>query len=89
MAQKRKGREYARRDFLKEVAGGGALVSSLGTAAFAGQGNKTGTGSAGGGSAEKSPSPSLAPINFPRTFTGRNTTAWTLSPGRCPMGSTW
>jgi uncharacterized protein (DUF608 family) len=72
MADKRRGRKYARRDFLKGVAGGGALASTLGTPAFAGQGNKTGTGSAGGGAPEKSSSLPLAPVEYPRTFTGRN-----------------
>ena len=42
MAEKRKGRKYARRDFLKEVAAGGALASTLGAPSFAGQSNKTG-----------------------------------------------
>jgi uncharacterized protein (DUF608 family) len=72
MAEKRKGRKYARRDFLKGVTVGGALASTLGTPAFAGQSNKTAKPSAGGGAAEKSSSALLAPVDFPRTFTGRN-----------------
>jgi uncharacterized protein (DUF608 family) len=71
MAEKRKG-EYARRDFLKGVAIGGALASTLGVPSFAEQRNKTGTASAGGGAAAKSSSAALAPIDFPRTFAGRN-----------------
>jgi uncharacterized protein (DUF608 family) len=72
MAEKRKGREYARRDFLKGVTVGGALGSTLGAPAFAGQGAKTAKPGTGGGVAERAPSPPLAPIDFPRTFTGRN-----------------
>ena len=69
MAEKRKGKKYARRDFLKEVAAGGALASSLGMPALAGQDTKT--GNAGAGAAEKS-SHAASPIDYPRTFTGRN-----------------
>src|SRR5271157_5399854 len=76
MAEKRKGRKYARRDFLKEVAAGGAVASTLGAPSFAGQSNKTSAASAGGvaggSAAEKSSSQPHAPIDFPRTFTGRN-----------------
>jgi uncharacterized protein (DUF608 family) len=72
MADKRKGRKYARRDFLKEVTVGGALGATLGTPAFAGQAAKTAKPTAGVGAAEKPPSAPLAPIDFPRTFTGRN-----------------
>ena len=72
MAEKRKSRKYPRRDFLKGVAGGGALASTLGQPSFAGQGNQTATAGAGGAAAEKPSSPPLAPISFPRTFTGRN-----------------
>jgi uncharacterized protein (DUF608 family) len=72
MAEKRKGREYARRDFLKEVAAGGAVASTLGAPSFAGQSNKTSPASAGRSVAEKPSSPPHAPIDFPRTFTGRN-----------------
>jgi len=72
MAEKRKGKKYARRDFLKEVTAGGALASKIGTSALPGQANKTGAGSAGGGAAEKSSHTPLSPIDFPRTFTGRN-----------------
>ena len=72
MAEKRKGKKYARRDFLKGVAAGGGLASTLGAPSFAGQNNKTTTGIAGGGAAEKSSSSQLAPIDYPRTFTGRN-----------------
>jgi uncharacterized protein (DUF608 family) len=67
MSEKRKGRKYVRRDFLKNVAAGGAMASALGARSSAGQSDKTG---AGGGAAEKS-SP-LVSIAFPRTFTGRN-----------------
>ncbi|MGO8785975.1 MAG: GH116 family glycosyl-hydrolase [Terriglobia bacterium] len=70
MAEKRKGRGFARRDFLKEVAAGGALASTLGTPASAGQSNKASATSAGG-AAEKSSSPA-SPIDYPRTFTGRS-----------------
>ena len=72
MAEKRKGKKYARRDFLKGVAAGGGLASTLGAPPFAGQNNKTTTGLAVGSAAEKSSSSQLAPIDFPRTFTGRN-----------------
>jgi uncharacterized protein (DUF608 family) len=72
MAEKRKGRKYARRDFLKEVAGGGAVASTMATPALAGQSNKKATASAGRSASEKSSPPPLAPIDFPRTFTGRN-----------------
>lgn len=72
MGEKRKGRKYARRDFLKEVTAGGALASTLGANSFAGQSNKTGAATAGGGASGKASSLSLAPIEFPRTFTGRN-----------------
>ena len=72
MAEKRKGKKYARRDFLKEVTAGGALASKIGTSALPGQANKTGAGSAGGGAAEKSSHTPLSPIDFPRTFMGRN-----------------
>jgi uncharacterized protein (DUF608 family) len=71
MAEKRKG-EYARRDFLKGVATGGALASTLGSSSFAEQRHKTGTASAGGDAAAKSSSVALAPMDFPRTFAGRN-----------------
>jgi uncharacterized protein (DUF608 family) len=70
MAEKRKGRKYARRDFLKGVATGGALASTLGAPSFAGQSNKAVTASARAG--EKSSSALLAPVDFPRTFAGRN-----------------
>ncbi len=70
MADKRKGRKYARRDFLKEVAGGGALASSLAAPTLAGQTAKMGAGSAGG--AQKSSTLPLPPLDYPRTFTGRN-----------------
>jgi len=72
MAEKRSGRKYARRDFLKGVAASGALGSTLGTPSAAGQSSKTSTGSAGGVPAVKASFPQLAPIDFPRTFTGRN-----------------
>ncbi len=72
MAEKRKGRKYARRDFLRKVAAGGTLASTLGTPAFAGQSTKPGTRSAGGGPAAIPSSPQLAPVDFPRTFMGRN-----------------
>jgi uncharacterized protein (DUF608 family) len=48
------------------------MASTVGTSSFAGQNNKAGTSAAGGGAAEKASSPPLAPIDFPRTFTGRN-----------------
>ena len=72
MSEKRKSRKFARRDFLKEVAGGGALASTLATPAPAGQSNKTGSEGANQAGAGKTPAPPLAPIEFPRTFTGRN-----------------
>jgi uncharacterized protein (DUF608 family) len=72
MGEKRKGREYARRDFLKEVAAGSALASTLGTPASAGEGGQKGTASAGGGAAAKPSALPSPPIDFPRTFTGRN-----------------
>jgi len=72
MAEKRGKKKYARRDFLKKVAAGGALGSTLGTTSLAGQGAKTDAGGASGGSAAKPTAPQLLPIDFPRTFTGRN-----------------
>jgi uncharacterized protein (DUF608 family) len=72
MADKRKSRKYARRDFLKGVVAGGGLASTLGAPSFAGQNNKAATGLPAGSAAEKSSSAPLAPIDFPRTFTGRN-----------------
>jgi non-lysosomal glucosylceramidase len=72
MAYKRKFRTYARRDFLKQVAAGGALASTLATPTSADQANKSGTGGAGGGAAARSSSRPLPPIEYPRTFAGRN-----------------
>ncbi len=50
MAEKRNGRKYGRRHFLKEVAAGGAIASTLGTPALAGQGPGPGGGAAAEGS---------------------------------------
>ena len=72
MAYKRKFRTYARRDFLKQVAAGGALASTPATPTSTDQANKSGTGGAGGGAAAKSSSRLLPPIEYPRTFAGRN-----------------
>ena len=72
MAEKRKGKKYARRDFLKGVAAGGALASTLGAPSFAGQANKQASREAAGGGPEKSPAEPLSRVQFPRTFTGRN-----------------
>lgn len=43
MAQNRKGRKYDRRVFLKEVATGGVIASTLGTSAPARQGSRSGS----------------------------------------------
>ena len=72
MADKRKGRKYYRRDFLKEVAGGGALASTLGSPALAGQAGKTGGENMGPEPAANPSFPMTATIDYPRTFTGRN-----------------
>jgi uncharacterized protein (DUF608 family) len=72
VAEKRKGKKYARRDFLKGVAAGGALASTLGAPSFAGQANKQASREAAGGGPEKSPAEPLSRVQFPRTFTGRN-----------------
>ncbi|MFZ0960453.1 MAG: GH116 family glycosyl-hydrolase [Terriglobia bacterium] len=72
MPEKRKSRKYARRDFLKEVAAGGAVASTLGASSLAGQGNRTASEIAGGGAAGKSSPPPQASVDYPRTFTGRN-----------------
>ena len=72
MAEKRKGKKYARRDFLKGVVAGGGLASTLGKPPLAGQNINAGASAAVGSAAEKSSSPPLVPIDFPRTFTGRD-----------------
>jgi len=71
MAEKRKGKKYARRDFLKEVAARGAAASTLGAPAFAAQGPKMSPADVGEAATAKAPAAPLARIEFPRTFTGR------------------
>src|ERR1017187_4485580 len=68
MSEKRNGGRYARRDFLKEVAAGSALVSTVGTKPTAGESDPKGSG----GVAEKTSSAPIAQFDYPRTFTGRN-----------------
>ena len=68
MATTRKGKKYARRDFLKGVAASGALASTLGAPSLAQQ---VGAPGATGAAQEKSSTRSRA-IEFPRNFTGRN-----------------
>ncbi len=68
MAEKRR-KKYARRDFLKGVAAGGALGASLGKPSFAGE-----AAAEGGKQSATAPS-SAAPgarVEYPRNFTGRN-----------------
>jgi uncharacterized protein (DUF608 family) len=69
MGEKRKGRRYARRDFLKEVAAGSAMASALGTPASAGENGQRGPARKGAATKLSAPPP---PIDFPRTFAGRN-----------------
>ena len=72
MAEKRSGKKYARRDFLKEVAASGALTATLGAPSLASQTEKAATE---GPERAAAPKPSAAPsarVQFPRTFTGRN-----------------
>ena len=71
MAEKRKSREYARREFLKKVAGGGALAPALGGLASSGQveklqAEKPRRAEAGVGGTTPTR------IQFPRIFSGRN-----------------
>ena len=70
MAYKRKFRTYALRDFLKQVAAGGALASTLATPTSAHEANNSGTGGAGGGAEAESSSRPLPAIDYPRTFAG-------------------
>ena len=72
MAEKRGKRNYARRDFLKEVATGAAIGATLGVPATAGQTEKPAGQAPNGGVAPMPSAPPLAPVQFPRTFTGRN-----------------
>lgn len=69
MGSKRGSRKFARRDFLKEVAVGGAVASTLGTQGASAQSAQPLPKSAAG--APEKPS-TLAPVEYPRTFTGRN-----------------
>ena len=69
MGEKRKGGKYARRDFLKGVAGGGALASTLGVPVSATEGNHKGNPSVSAAAANAA---SLGAVDYPRTFTGRN-----------------
>jgi len=56
MAEKRKGKKYARRDFLKKVATSGAIASTLGASPLAGD-----TGKAAAGGPRKTPRQNLPP----------------------------
>jgi len=48
------------------------MASTLGASSLVGQNTKVATGLAGGGAVEQPSSPPLAPLDYPRTFTGRN-----------------
>jgi non-lysosomal glucosylceramidase len=72
MAEKYKSKKYARRDFLKNVAAGGALTSTLGMPSSARQSDKAGPPGGSGGTAEKALAAPLARIEYPRNFAGRN-----------------
>jgi len=72
MTEKIRGKKLARRDFLKEVAAGGALASTLGAPSFAGQTGKPATGAGSRGPAKKPTAGPKARVQFPRSFTGRN-----------------
>jgi len=70
MAEKRRGKKYARRDFFKKVAAGGALAPTLSGWASSGQAGKpTPTKPSPAVPAEGEATPQ---IHFARTFTGRN-----------------
>jgi len=72
MGERPRKHKYPRRDFLKEVASGGALASSLGAPSSAGQKNKTNAGTGDTGEAARPSAPAPAAITYPRIFSGRN-----------------
>jgi uncharacterized protein (DUF608 family) len=68
MSEKRGRKRYARRDFLKEVAAGGAFSATLGAPSLAGQAGKT-----AGNQRPASATPTrFGRVQYPRVFTGRN-----------------
>ena len=71
MAEKRGRKNYPRRDFLKDVAAGGAISAALGAQSAAGQAPQGTAESREKGAAAASAAPS-AGVQFPRVFTGRN-----------------
>ena len=67
MADKRKGRAYARREFLRKVAAGGALAPALGGLASPQAGKPVNEKTRGAGAGRGAPA---SRIQFPRTFAG-------------------
>jgi uncharacterized protein (DUF608 family) len=72
MAEKIRGKKFARRDFLKEVAASGALASTLEVPLSAGQAGELRAGARRLGPAMKPIVGAKAPVQFPRNFTERN-----------------
>ncbi len=72
MGRKRKGRKYARREFLKDLAAGGALAPALGKMAAGDETPRRVLAKPGTASIEHDGGTTPNAVNFPRTFSGRN-----------------